>query len=474
MEAAVILSNPEAVKLLPEDKSHWPAAVSPAASGLLGSDRINLDLLSKIAGGSDKFKMSRSLPVKHSRLGTSLDDDGITESESLAGDEGSSVTSAHPDDDDDAETSSDDDLGAINSRDIEIDRMDLDMAHLDLDTSSSPAPTTLNTRHSNARATPYPVSNLTSTRAAEGSYLYSIPSSATISLPHSHSRVRSSTSEEAGEASERRAREASDSSSANTASLSSGEEGSYRYDEERRNASHSGSETKDSGYASGSVLATSVEKDSIGVSTTMLRDLSRQADTAATLIAPGGHVSMSAPVLGFFTEEPQMRSPSNIGPARTAGPQMATSPRLAPYRSPSLRPQHVGGSDRSSPRLYPLPSAGPPRLPSSLLRSPSFQPLSLGDSATSAPKARPDPPHSLSRSPYSFGQAPLQLGSSFRSSSLSRSFGQALHEPIDERGEDATTSKREGLRTTPAGDEDHSFDKSATAEQDEELMDMDL
>jgi len=42
LEAAAILISPGS---LPEEKSLWPAAVSPASSGLLGSDRLNIETI---------------------------------------------------------------------------------------------------------------------------------------------------------------------------------------------------------------------------------------------------------------------------------------------------------------------------------------------------------------------------------------------------------------------------------------------
>ena len=49
LEAAVILANPDTLRLLPNDKSHWPAAVSPPTSGLLGSEKLNIEILRKQA-----------------------------------------------------------------------------------------------------------------------------------------------------------------------------------------------------------------------------------------------------------------------------------------------------------------------------------------------------------------------------------------------------------------------------------------
>lgn len=46
LEAAAILVNLDGdARSLPEEKALWPAAVSPASSGLLGSDRVNFDKL---------------------------------------------------------------------------------------------------------------------------------------------------------------------------------------------------------------------------------------------------------------------------------------------------------------------------------------------------------------------------------------------------------------------------------------------
>lgn len=122
LEAAVILAttpNKTAIDLLPEDKSHWPAAVSPPTSGLLGSDMVNLDVLTKFN--------SRSLPnpstLHNIRGGTSLgailqeeeeeDEEGDLEDRDGHQDSTMATRDADHDDDDDEDddgTDSADDL----------------------------------------------------------------------------------------------------------------------------------------------------------------------------------------------------------------------------------------------------------------------------------------------------------------------------------------------------------------------------
>lgn len=73
-QAAAILASPP--QSLPEEKSLWPAAVSPPSSGLLGSDQLNIEVIKR---GS----YTRSSSVLSSRVSEDDDDNHIDEDEEI-------------------------------------------------------------------------------------------------------------------------------------------------------------------------------------------------------------------------------------------------------------------------------------------------------------------------------------------------------------------------------------------------------
>lgn len=60
LETAAILTNGSS---LPEEKSFWPAAVSPPTSGLLGSDMMNAETVRSARFGSFSSSIKSSLPT---------------------------------------------------------------------------------------------------------------------------------------------------------------------------------------------------------------------------------------------------------------------------------------------------------------------------------------------------------------------------------------------------------------------------
>lgn len=80
-KAAAILATPYGS--LPESRSLWPAAVSPSAAGLFGSDRVNIDVLRQGGTAASSPLASISLPVGNAFLGP-YDDDGQIRDEAEA------------------------------------------------------------------------------------------------------------------------------------------------------------------------------------------------------------------------------------------------------------------------------------------------------------------------------------------------------------------------------------------------------
>ena len=503
LEAAVILANPSTLRLLPDDRSHWPAAVSPASSGLLGSEQVNLDILRDSSGHVNGF-YSKSMPVRHSRLGTS------------APDEESSVVDEEMEEDE--ETSSEDDLGILSiptggtpgdvglpGGDMDMDTMDQNMFSMDLNRlqSSSTSSGTSTNRTSNFNS----ISNLNYMRSGSGT-LASLPSNATITAPHSHSRTRST----AINPSSRNVREQSISSTGTTASISTSTSGGEGLQgEEANEESISGSETKDSGYTSGSVLATSgggeegwMERPALHTQDpehhpSQIQLEQSHASAGGRLTVPqlvtnpgqlghlNGHVSLSAPVLGFFTEVNKQAS-NQVKPPIIASQHIHHSSIIVPessnYKDLEVTAAEVlSSSSHSHPRSlsrspYPRPQLQPHTSSSQALSSTS-RAQSRSRSINASLNTKIDIRRASSPS-YSLGQAPI-LSSSFRSSSLSRSIGQASvdssisthnlshpqevsnHEIGDKESETQVKREREGRS-----------EKEEKEEEEDQLMDMDL
>ncbi|PWN24214.1 hypothetical protein BCV69DRAFT_23153 [Microstroma glucosiphilum] len=84
LEAAAILVNLDGdAQSLPDEKALWPAAVSPAASGLLGSDRVNFDKLMQRKAALRGRAPSISSSVQSPHREASYDADGASVASSV-------------------------------------------------------------------------------------------------------------------------------------------------------------------------------------------------------------------------------------------------------------------------------------------------------------------------------------------------------------------------------------------------------
>ena len=498
LEAAVILANPSALRLLPDDKSHWPAAVSSATSGLLGSEDLNIDVLREgftASSGDDVNNraagigmFSESMPVKHSSLSTSA-----TDAES---------SFVEDEMEEDEETSSEDDLGVLPplpaytpdmaggpGGDSDMDTMDQNMFSMDLNRAQSASLSAAGPGPASGlshQPYPHPVSNLTYTRSHNAA-IASLSSSATITAPHSHSRSRPIGT------TYRNLREQSASSTGTTASASASASCGDGVEEKEATESVSGSETKDSGYTSGSVLATSggadieggwMERKLPAAAASEFLSSERPAPSAhlhspeqETLKTrhlnqrPGelrhlnGHVSHSAPVLGFFTEETRQTRPARVTGMETGQSEygmLAIRDLEATAAEVLSSSSHSHRSYSRSPYLHPqpLPAFLSPAHPSSLTDShPRMIKPNLGV-----------PSNPVTSASHSFGQAPLGP-SSLRPSSFSRSTGQTHADPPTQSLHAPSPDQALGY-----GDSEKGKDRGAEEreEVEDELMEMDL
>ncbi|KAK9895962.1 hypothetical protein P389DRAFT_72447 [Cystobasidium minutum MCA 4210] len=553
LEAAVILANPDTLRLLPNDKSHWPAAVSPPTSGLLGSERVNIEVLRKqaevnereldeqekagnlrkgpptissaqarrAAASSSMQVYSKSMPAnvgrRRSGLAFSLhndmmdddeeeedddeedDIDGVkddatmtTETNDERGDDG--------DEDDDDSTESEDEsvIAGMNVKNgvtstaqpTEMESMDQDMFSLDISSSSPYArPSPLPPVSENGSSTHIPTStrsglsysrknyttSLVAPLAERYTFLPTIPSSSSLhisdnmsnmtAIPSASIRTRNRSSSHTrstrgyDEAQDRSTRETSTSSSTDesgvsaSASVGAGTTGGSG-DEA---VSHA---TKDSGYISAAV-AQDVKPDSSQQQHVPAPQAATTPHRPAIDPAQTATISMSAPVLGFFTERSPVSSFSARGSGAPTTRQQAghASPRFGPVdHSPTKVEPSVEGTNgfhtsgttaQAIPGYTPLEAqaaeilsssqqsqSGPrsfsqTHFGSSYARSPGYHPYrspspfpstrqlpssSLSQAAQQGNAIHSSSPSTTTGQAYSFGQAPL--GTSYRSTSF--------------------------------------------------------
>jgi hypothetical protein len=99
LETAAILTSGSS---LPEEKSFWPAAVSPPTSGLLGCETLNTETLNRMPYGSFSSSMKSSVPTIPSKLNSQA---GSTDSEN--------ATDPDNEDDDEESASREEDMFAM-------------------------------------------------------------------------------------------------------------------------------------------------------------------------------------------------------------------------------------------------------------------------------------------------------------------------------------------------------------------------
>lgn len=596
LEAAVILANPDTLRLLPNDKSHWPAAVSPPTSGLLGSERVNIEVLRKqaeinereldeqekagnlraappmssrkSASAVNSMQMySKSMPAnvgrRRSGLAFSLhndmmdddeddededdddnDNDGIKDDATMATETTTDERGDDGGDEDDDSTESEDEAGimsggshAMKGASVELDSMDQDMFSLDISSNSPyarPSPLPPVAENGNGQVPTSTRSGLSYSRknyttslvaplAERYTFLPTIPSSSSLhisdnmssgsmtAIPSASIRTRNRSSshtrstrgfdQQYASHEERGIRENSTSSSTDesgvsaSASIGAATTGGSGDDE-----SLSFAATKDSGYISNlHEMVPHAEQQQGPANQT-------SATSTTTPVKPAidpaqtGAISMSAPVLGFFTERSPVSSfTATRGPGAPPTRQQAihASPRFGPIDHSGVKAEHndsMNGSIAAGPQAIPgytpleaqaaeilssshQSQSGPrsfsqTHFGSSYARSPGFHPYR----ATSPfPSSRQLPSSSLSgtqhissnihsSSPstatgqaYSFGQAPL--GTSYRSTSFnlaSPAPGPHKQFPMSPLARPADTST--------GGDH----------EDEDEIMDMDL
>ena len=580
LEAAVILANPDTLRLLPDDKSHWPAAVSPATSGLLGSDRLNIDVLNtQRTQGFNGY--SRSMPAGlmrgNSKLGISLGSmaEHHEEEEEEHADEASGDLG--DDDDKDAESTESEEEGGImmssprartgtangnghgrgygasrsdrrqtQREDTEMAEMDEEMFSLDL-ASQAGTPAGQNAALPSAhRPLPPPTSAVygqgglygqparsglayaygrTSFHNSSSGTLASIPSQGTI-VPHAFRE---------GSGMMRRAEREQSTVSSSTDISSSDDTGPSASSSSNARSTGTGETSHDPHVPSYAY------QQAPGARNNTVKP------NAAHLAPhhPNGlpNLSVSAPVLGFFTES---HPPSAAVVSPHLGPTQMTSPQLHATASPHLAPVPAGAlgigqsaleqnaaevlssSHSSASHAHgghfasPSPSRERGRVDAAAPAQPSHSTsytrgasLSLGQGFAAAPKytrrlssargvsgasystlsggfgAASAQPQQFSGSPYarspylhnsalhhrdaanaspgpgsgfstSFGQAPL--GSSFRPTSVG--VGAYASSPV----------VRPVDKSSPPSDPDADNQQSSgrDAEQEEEIMDMDL
>lgn len=351
LEAAVILSNPEALGLLPDDRSHWPAAVSPATSGLLGSERLNIDVLR-----STGSVYSKSMPVQRSRLSGMLAEEDIEEETGSIADTNGESAVVH--DIDDASTdSADSDFGMDGDEDrglredTELAGMDQEMFSLDLHSASGSQagtpvsrtvplpdriqPSGLTYMGQNGQQSRF---DYTHGSSFTSGVLQTIPSQ--VSMTAFAAKAQASKPPYAGyNGSIRRAAANFQSHTQSSAGRRGGREGSLA--------------PSSSGQTSSSASSHSDREVNDGLYQKPQATLSKPAQltpmSASSSSSPGiPNLSISAPVLGFFTEQ---HPPSASVVSPHLGPTKMTSPALRATRSPHLAPVPAGSAGIDVPPL---------------------------------------------------------------------------------------------------------------------------